>query len=302
MRMRYDVVYSVGLNCASAAQIECRGLRAESGPVDWITPISSRPSMDLFKHWIKTDFSDALKSTNPDPVYLEDVMGFVRLKDNTDTYFVPHDYKSSEPSMDEQRFVHEKYKRRGMRFNERLRNGEKVLLVLNAETESFDQGQALNFLTWIRSKFPNAKIDMFAVFFSSPAPHPVREIENGFYVHNVPYPMSFRREFKPSSQAFAFLDDVELANHDRRALMVRTELLHRKQDEIIFRGVSKAKKYNRAEFKEYRYKIRNATMRGLCRFRHVSPLWRFLFFLAIRLRKPFFLNLIPDVKGVTMPA
>ena len=33
----YDGVASLGINCASAMQIEVRGLRAFSGPLDWLT-------------------------------------------------------------------------------------------------------------------------------------------------------------------------------------------------------------------------------------------------------------------------
>ncbi len=129
MHYRYDIIYSIGHDCACSIYLKEHGLRLTSGPVDWLTNASFEDRFDCL---------------------LNDFDGFMNIKDfrflpknpnvsndtscdyyeNVKTHFyfyhdfpIGCDFKKTFP------LVKEKYERRIARFYKNIREKDRILLV-----------------------------------------------------------------------------------------------------------------------------------------------------------------------------
>ena len=74
MKQKYDIIYSIGRDCACAMYMKQANLRACSGPFDWLTNANFETRIDL----ILNDFQDFINKN--DIVPLEKEMAWEREK------------------------------------------------------------------------------------------------------------------------------------------------------------------------------------------------------------------------------
>jgi hypothetical protein len=165
--MTYDIVYSLGRDCACASYLKNFGLRVASGPFDWIT-LSQNEEHDLEKALsiVSNDFKDFfnaedLKLLAPDPkIYQEpEHVGYENIRTGFRFY---HDFDTGIPFDEMFPKVKEKYERRIQRFRDNIKNNKKVLLVWFTHLFESDDSQALALCNQV-SEFYGKPIDFLLI-------------------------------------------------------------------------------------------------------------------------------------------
>lgn len=129
MKMKYDIIYSIGEDCGCAGNLAVFGLRKCSGPFDWLTHATFEKRIDLitnrFENFMcRNDF--LLMGKNP-KIANDDDHDYYQ-NTNTGFYFY-HDFPigvSFDKCFPE---IHEKYQRRINRFYNNVEHKKRVLFV-----------------------------------------------------------------------------------------------------------------------------------------------------------------------------
>ena len=129
MQNKYDIVYSIGHDCACIMYQKKHRLRVVSGPLDWLTSV---PAHMRF-HMILNDFAgfmnmDDFVFVDKDPNIVNDDKCDYYQNTRTGLYFY-HDFAAGAPLAESFAGVAEKYKRRIERFYQNIREKPRVLLV-----------------------------------------------------------------------------------------------------------------------------------------------------------------------------
>ena len=150
---RFDIIYSLGLDCACAKYLIKFGLRSCSGPFDWLSGANFSTRMNL----ILNDFSgffekDEIKLLTPSK---DKTMNF-----RTDDYHniakgfaYYHDFRSGIPFDEEYLNVKQKYDRRIKRFLRNINEKKKVLLVYHAHFETVPNYVCIEYCKKLEQKF-----------------------------------------------------------------------------------------------------------------------------------------------------
>ncbi len=129
MNKKYDIIYSIGRDCACASYLAKLNLRACSGPFDWLTNANFQQRFELMLN----DFSNFL---NKDDLHLMPKPTQFPADKNNDYYenirtglYFWHDFPADKSFEEAYPEVKQKYERRIKRFYENIQNHNKVLLV-----------------------------------------------------------------------------------------------------------------------------------------------------------------------------
>ena len=129
MHNKYDIVYSIGHDCACSMYLKKHRLRVVSGPLDWLTSVPAHMRFDM----ILNDF-DGFMNINDfefvekDPNIVNDDKCDYYKNKRTGLYFY-HDFATGVPLEKSFGAVAEKYNRRIKRFYDNIRNKDRVMLV-----------------------------------------------------------------------------------------------------------------------------------------------------------------------------
>ena len=129
MRKKYDIIYSIGRDCACATYMIKAKLRSCSGPFDWLTNAGFEDRFDLlinnFKDFMNiSDFEFLPKDPN---VFNDPKCDYY--KNNKTNFFYYHDFPIGVPFNEVFYSIAEKYNRRIQRFYEKINKSNKVLLI-----------------------------------------------------------------------------------------------------------------------------------------------------------------------------
>lgn len=128
-RKEYDIIYSIGRDCACSFYLQTNKLRTTSGPMDWITTADFKQRFDMlltnFKDFMNPEYFEFLEK-NPN-ITNDDKCDYYR---NTKTGFdFYHDFPVGVPFSESFTSVAEKYNRRINRFYKNIKENKKVLLI-----------------------------------------------------------------------------------------------------------------------------------------------------------------------------
>jgi len=129
MKQKYDVVYSIGRDCACAMYMKSAHLRTCSGPFDWLTNATFETRIDL----IVNDFRDFLNRDDiaplkKDPTRPNDETCDYYQNIRNDFYYY-HDFPVGVPFDKSFPDVSEKYRRRIVRFYDNVNKSKRVLFI-----------------------------------------------------------------------------------------------------------------------------------------------------------------------------
>lgn len=126
---KYDIVYSIGRDCASTMYLKNHNLRLTSGPFDWLTNANFEDRLKC----LLNDFHDFLQITdlkkltkNPNIDNDENCDYYENVKTN---FYFYHDFPIDIPLKDSFDNVNDKYKRRIGRFLKNIKNKKRILFV-----------------------------------------------------------------------------------------------------------------------------------------------------------------------------
>ena len=128
-KKEYDIIYSIGRDCACSFYLSAHNLRACSGPMDWITTADFKQRFDM----LLNDFDGFMDISNfeflpKNPnIFNDEKCDYYRnIKTGFDFY---HDFPKDIPLAKSFPAVAEKYNRRIQRFYEKIKKEKRVLLV-----------------------------------------------------------------------------------------------------------------------------------------------------------------------------
>ena len=132
-KIKYDVIYSIGTNCACAEYLRKYNLRKYAGPLDWITSANINAPFET----ICTHFQSFLNFTYIVPLEEDSPKACNQIcKHVQNGYIFFHDFIAGQNIRLQIPSILAKYTRRVTRFENDLKKGKKVLLVWYAETGS----------------------------------------------------------------------------------------------------------------------------------------------------------------------
>lgn len=126
---KYDIIYSIGRDCACAQYLKKNGLRLTSGPFDWLTNAGFEDRFELmlndFQYFLDKKYLKQMPKPTQFPAdknndYYENI--------KTKLYFW-HDFPADKSFEEAYPEVKQKYERRIKRFYDNIKNKDKVLLV-----------------------------------------------------------------------------------------------------------------------------------------------------------------------------
>ncbi len=129
MKNKYDIIYSIGHDCACSMYLQRNNLRICSGPMDWITGITAPQRFDIlineFPNFLSLQDMEFVHK-NPN-IFNDDNCDYYK-NNRTGLYFY-HDFPIGIPISESMPNVVEKYNRRIKRFYDNIKNKQRVLLV-----------------------------------------------------------------------------------------------------------------------------------------------------------------------------
>ena len=293
----YDGIISLGINCASAMQVDVRGLRTLSAPLDWVTvePKLNEHGLKSWETMIENRFQVEI---NPEDLSLEtvtetscvDYLGDTLLVDKGQGLLFPHDFQEWPTSKSVIAEVQAKYCRRQEHLCEALSKGGHWLLVFNNGTYSYAEVDVLRFVAKIRQNFPLSQIDIFAVLFNASQEVCGEEIESGVFVTKTCRKFKDSLDFGRRDKTWGWLDSIQIVNKEYAQCGRRMRM--QANDKHVLTQLSRWLTVDKKTLKVYHKSYKQAYGRGYCRFKGLSwwrcqlPMW-----LWLKTRKRGFLKL-----------
>ncbi len=185
MKQKYDIIYSIGRDCACAMYMKYSNLRACSGPFDWLTNADFETRIDL----IVNDFQDFINQTDIRPLakdpnmHNDDTCDYYQNIRNGFYYY--HDFpvgialSKSFPS------VSAKYMRRIKRFYDNINKHKRVLLIWFSHYHNTSDDVLLDASKRICKKF-GKNIDLLIIEHADNIIKPIkRQIADNITKYNV---------------------------------------------------------------------------------------------------------------------
>lgn len=153
LKEEFDIIYSLGQDCACAKYLSSMGLRVTSGPFDWLTnaPLSTRIE------YIINDFAEFLDKDDLKVLtYSKDKTINFSTDDyiNTKNYFAYyHDFRAGRPFETEFKKVKAKYDRRIKRFYKNISSKKRVLLIYHAHNLDISDKDYIDLFEKLLNKF-----------------------------------------------------------------------------------------------------------------------------------------------------
>lgn len=190
MKNKYDIIYSIGHDCACSMYLQRHNLRICSGPLDWITGIPAPARFDL----LINEFPDFLNlgdmefiQKNPN-IFNDDRCDYYKNKRTGFLFY--HDFPIGIPISESIPNVAEKYARRIRRFYDNIKNKNRVLLVWFSHYHHTTDEQWRQFSQRLCDKM-NKNIDILVIEHRNNQTMPVMQhISNNitrYYLHTIAY-------------------------------------------------------------------------------------------------------------------
>lgn len=203
----YDLVFSVGGNCAAAHNLQYKGLRKFSLPFDWTYIVNDSALYKLaegFKNNFKTFLlKENLEELAPDK-YSIDHKDKIQYKDlKTEYYFVNHFVKPIN-NINEYNRVKNKFDKRAKRLIEFINKSNKILLILS--TNFYVNIEPCRYLiNTLNEIFPNKTFHLRVLSFSCAKDEIIEE--NCIKIYHYAREIT-KKDYTTTTQAWDFLDFI----------------------------------------------------------------------------------------------
>ena len=225
MEKSYDLIVSLGGNCAVAQQLVWRNKRPFSLGLDWLSMPDEKPVQFLikafgnkFKDFAQKENLEDLTGTFPDVkpsliVYCDRVSGFLFLHQFPLRQSHPAWYERGGP----------KLKMRIARMFSAVEKSKSVLFIL-ATPFAYEDCLADDLVRAVRAAFPSVKCDFRMMMFNAGKDEEI--LRGDFEVVRIKRPIH-RYDLYATSAVWAFLDDIEVTSCQYPALKGLNRLCYR---------------------------------------------------------------------------
>lgn len=161
--MKFDVIYSLGKNCACSEYLKKHNLRLKARPFDWIVSANNYAPFEciLDEFNLFSDFS-----------YLKVISQYdntLKVEHSKTKYLFLHDFFTNSSLSSQINPIHDKYQRRVVRFLQDLKSKKSVLLVWYGEDGTIlDQKTVKKFVEKILAKYGTHIYFTFIMYSKTP--------------------------------------------------------------------------------------------------------------------------------------
>lgn len=217
-KKEYDLVFSLGGNCAAAHNLLYRGLRTVALPFDW-TYINDESSLYKLADGFKNGFVDFMKYDNLEELSDEEekTVNHSNTLHYADSYtgyrYVNHFYRDIRTT-DEYKIVKEIFNRRTERLLTLMDKANKVLMVLNTEFYIKDK-TIFDFYNSIKTLYPQKQIDFVVLNFGCASENFVEKDNICIYRYTR---KQNNYDFTQTNYEWMFLDNIKLTKKMRNKI------------------------------------------------------------------------------------
>ncbi len=154
-KQQYDLVCSLGGNCAVAHNLRWRNMRAFSLPFDWVFITDVKP-IEYLATAFANRFSDFFLRENLIQVAGTASHGVVYM-DKVSGYYFPNHFLKPISTLEDYERVAQRMRRRVQRLYEKIENAQKILFVL-ATDFAFDVSCVRGLQTALRELYPDKQL------------------------------------------------------------------------------------------------------------------------------------------------
>lgn len=240
MSKKYDVIYSLGINCACAEYLRKNNLRHKSGPLDWLISSDNyapfKTILDEFKIFL--DFSNlSQQETTENQVN-------INLLHTKNKYILMHDFFKGETFENQIPTVKQKYLRRITRLLNDLKSSKNILLVWYGENGVvLDKNILLPYLQQIKEKY-KANIDFLFLFYNGKQSIEKEIITPEITFYNLPKRISSRKEGEllwDTEIITPIISSLQLKNNRKSLYFALRAVFYRILSVFIFNRVKRHK-------------------------------------------------------------
>lgn len=160
---KYDLVISLGTDCACASYLKMHNLRFNSFPFDWLTlaPFKNRISLieNNFENFLLEKDMKFLFFGKDQPINKEND-GYHNVITKFNFY---HDFPANVPLKESLPTVQEKYKRRIKRFYKKINNNKRILFIYFCRDEKLENNEILDAFKKLNAKFKKQEISLLVI-------------------------------------------------------------------------------------------------------------------------------------------
>ena len=238
---KYDVIYSLGINCACAEYLRKNHLRNKSGPLDWLVSSDNyapfKTVLDEFKTFL--DFSNlSIQKTEEKQLNIP----FLHTKNN---YILMHDFFKGESIEKQITPIKQKYIRRITRLLNALSSSKDILFIWYGENGLvLDKNILLPYLQQIKDKY-KANIDFLFLFYNGKQNVQREIISPHITFYNLPKEhLALREEGKllwDKKTIKPIISSLKLKNNKKPLYFTLRETLYRILSSFIFNKTKRHK-------------------------------------------------------------
>lgn len=201
MKQKYDIIYSIGRDCACSMYMKQADLRAYSGPFDWLTNTGFEKRIDL----IVNDFKDFINQEDIIPLekdpnmHNDDTCDYYQNVRNDFYYY--HDFPTGVALEKSFPSVYAKYMRRIKRFYDNINKRNRILLIWFSHYHNTPDKVLLDASKRICKKF-GKNIDFLIIEHAENIIKPIRkQIADNIIKYNV-HTLEFDDKGYPTTQGY----------------------------------------------------------------------------------------------------
>ena len=203
-KIGYDLVCSLGGNCAVAHNLKWKGLRFYAYPFDW-TYFTEINSIYKLIESFKNNFDDILLQENLRQISQNlDHLGYIQYEDVKTNIVWPNHFKKEITDSREYLKIKQTIDKRCKRLLSHINNADKILFLFSLSYE-VDIKPFIDFLSALKKLWPNKNIDLKIICFKCKKEEIIKEgpVE---LVKNK-RPMN-KQDFDETTAEWSFLDDI----------------------------------------------------------------------------------------------
>lgn len=226
-KKEYDLICSLGGNCAAAHNLQCRNMRKYSLPFDWCFAKNER-AIEYLSEGFKDNFKNFALKENFEEITEDGYAGVhdkkVPYSDKYSGYYFLNHFNTSINEKGCYENFYTKLRRRINRLQEKIKNGKKILFILST-TNEFNTDCIQKLQATLKTIYPNKQFDFVVISFSC-SQDETYNINENITVYKYKRAQN-EYDFIKTNFEWAFLDNIRLStrNSEQFSLKLRNKTL-----------------------------------------------------------------------------
>lgn len=217
-KKEYDLVCSLGGNCAAAHNLRYRDMRLYSLPFDWCFSKSEKP-IEYLSEGFKNNFKNlALKENLEEINFSQEHKDKFQYFDKYSEYYFLNHFNKPITEQGSYEDFNSKLRRRIDRLIEKIKTGKKILFILSTTNET-DLSCVETLHNTLKEIYSNKQFDFVVISFSC-SQDEIYKINENITVYKYKRPQN-EYDFIKTNFEWAFLDNIKIKNNNKNIIEIK---------------------------------------------------------------------------------